>query len=55
MDADKTSFKFRSHNINGLNNSKEFIFQECSSESFDILAVQEHWPKPSYKNMQELI
>ena len=49
MDADKTSFKFRSHNINGFNNSKEFIFQECSSESFDILALQEHWLKPSHK------
>ena len=47
--ADKTILKLRSHNINGFKNSKEFLFQECNSGTFDILAVQEHWLKPSYR------
>ena len=49
MDTDKTHFRFRTHNINGFNNSKEFLYNECSTGSFDILAVQEHWLKPSYR------
>ena len=49
MDSDKTVLKLRSHNINGFNNSKEFLFHECDSNSFDLLAIQEHWLKPSYR------
>ena len=49
MDAKKTSFRLRSHNINGYNNSKEFLYNECNTEAFDILAIQEHWLKPSFR------
>ena len=49
MDAEKTLLKFRSHNINGFKNSKEFLFNECRSGNFHILAIQEHWLKPSYR------
>ena len=41
--------KFRSHNINGFRNSKEFLFHECDSNSFDLLAIQEHWLKPTHR------
>ena len=49
MDTDKTILRFRSHNINGFKNSKEFLYHECNSKTFDILAVQEHWLKPSHR------
>ena len=49
MDSDKTVLKLRSHNINGFSNSKEFLFHECNSNSFNLLAIQEHWLKPSHR------
>ena len=49
MDTEKTTFRLRSHNINGFSNSKEFLYNECNTETFDILAIQEHWLKPSFR------
>ena len=49
MDTDKTLLRLRTHNINGFNNSKEFLYNECNAGIFDILALQEHWLKPSYR------
>ena len=49
MDSYKANFRFRSHNINGFKNSKEFLYNECNEEAFDILAVQEHWLKSSFR------
>lgn len=45
----KTKLKLRSHNLNGYNNSNEYLYQECASNSFSILAMQEHWLKPTYR------
>ena len=49
MDAAKTRLKFRSHNLNGFKNSKEFLIQECNDDSFSVLAIQEHWLKPTHR------
>ena len=49
MDTEKTTLKIRTHNINGFNSSDRFLFQECDSDSFSILALQEHWLKPSFR------
>ena len=47
--ANTTSLRLRTHNINGFENSKECLFHECEDESFDVLAIQEHWLRPSFK------
>ena len=44
-----TSLRLRTHNINGFENSKECLYQECEDASFDVLALQEHWLRPSFK------
>ena len=41
--------KIRSHNLNGFNNSKEYVYNECHDNSFSILAIQEHWLKPTHR------
>lgn len=46
---DKSRLKFRSHNVNGFNNSKEYLMQECNESSFSVLALQEHWLKPTHR------
>ena len=52
MDSAKTQLKLRTHNLNGFKNSKEFLLEECINNSFSVLAMQEHWLKPTYrKNM----
>lgn len=48
MATESHFIKIRSHNINGYNSSKEFLFQECDNDSFSILALQEHWLRPAY-------
>ena len=52
MDPESLSLKLRSHNINGFSNSKNFLFDECNSNSFSIMAVQEHWLRPAYRKMK---
>ena len=49
MDLDEINLTFRSQNVNGFKNSKEFLYNECHSNSFDLLAIQEHWLKPSHR------
>ena len=49
MADDTIALRIRSYNINGYENSKECLFQDCEDDSFDILAVQEHWLRPSFK------
>ena len=49
MADENTALRIRSHNVNGYDNSKECLFQECEDDSFDILAIQEHWLRPSFK------
>ena len=43
------TLKLRSHNLNGYENSKEFLHQQCEENAFSILAVQEHWLRPSFR------
>ena len=45
----KTSLKIRSHKINGFDSSTEYLCNECDDDSFSILAVQEHWLRPSFR------
>ena len=51
MDAtnNESLLRIRTHNVNGFDNSKECLFQECDDDAFDILGVQEHWLRPSFK------
>ena len=46
---DSTQITIRSHNLNGYENSKEFLMEACHSKAFSILGVQEHWLRPSFK------
>ena len=50
--ADQTTLKIRSHNVNGFNSSCDFIRQQCEDASFSILAMQEHWLRPSYRKQK---
>ena len=52
MDPVQSSLKIRSHNLNGFNSSKEFIRRECEDSSFSILAMQEHWLRPSFRKQK---
>ena len=54
MDAtnNESLLRIRTHNVNGFDNSKECLFQECDDDAFDILGVQEHWLRPSFKKEQ---
>ena len=49
MADDNIVLRLRSHNINVYENSKEYLFQDCEDDAFDILAIQEHWLRPSFK------
>ena len=49
MDPTTTAIKIWSHNINGYDSSREFLLNECENRSFDILGIQEHWLRPSYR------
>ena len=52
MDPEKSSLKIQSHNLNGFNLLKEFIRRECEDSSFSILAMQEHWLRPSFRKQK---
>ena len=43
------TLKIRSHNVNGFEHSREFLYDECRSDSFSLLAIQEHWLRPAYR------
>ena len=47
--AESTRLTIRSHNLNGFDNSREYLLEECKSNAFSILAMQEHWLRPSFK------
>ena len=49
MAETQTTLRIRSYNINGFDNSKECLYQDCEDAAFDILAMQEHWLRPSFK------
>ena len=49
VDSDKMILKLRTHNVNGFNHSKKFLFDECDRNAFSILAIQEHWLKPTHR------
>ena len=49
MDPSLTTLKIRSHNVNGYDNSSDFLYRECDSNSFSVLALQEHWLRPSFR------
>ena len=52
MERQKTKLKIRSHNVNGFDSSSEYIRQECNDAAFSILAIQEHWLRPSYRKQK---
>ena len=52
MEQRKTTLKIRSHNINGFASSSEFIRRQCDDGSFSILAMQEHWLRPSFRKQK---
>ena len=47
-----TNITIRSHNVNGFNNSSNFLYNECLADSFSILALQEHWLRPSFRKQK---
>ena len=48
----KTKLKIRSYNVNTFDSSSEYIRQECNDAAFSILALQEHWLRPSYRKQK---
>ena len=52
MERGVSTLKIRSHNINGFDSSSDYIREECDNESFSILALQEHWLRPSYRKQK---
>ena len=52
MESGVSTLKICSHNINGFDSSSDYIREECDNESFSILALQEHWLRPSYRKQK---
>ena len=52
MGHQKTTLHIRSHNVNGFDSASEYIRRECDDDSFSILAMQEHWLRPSYRKQK---
>ena len=52
MDHRKLTLKIRSHNLNGYDSSREFLMRECEDNAFSIMAVQEHWLRPSFRKQK---
>ena len=52
MDSRKLTLKIRSHNLNGYDSSREFLMRECEDNAFSIMAVQEHWLRPSFRKQK---
>ena len=52
MESRRISLKLRTHNINGFDSSREFLYDECEENSFSVLAIQEHWLRPSYLKLK---
>ena len=52
MEQDLASLTIRSHNINGFDNSSNYLYNECDNNAFSILALQEHWLRPSYRSQK---
>ena len=50
--AQHPTLRLRSHNINGFDSSHEFLVQECEDNSFSVLAMQEHWLRPTYRKQK---
>ena len=50
------NLKLRSHNINafinGFDSSCEYLHQECKENAFSVLALQDHWLRPSYRKQK---
>ena len=52
MDDKSTTLTISSHNVNGFNRSKEFLYDQCDTCPNSISAIQEHWLAPPYKKLQ---
>ena len=46
------SITISSHNVNGFNHSKNFLYSLCDKFPDAIRAIQEHWLAPPYKKQQ---
>ena len=44
-----TTIRLSSHNIRGLNTSKDFLSSRCEDDKNLIQCVQEHWLPPPFK------
>ena len=49
---EETKITISTHNVNGYNRSKEFIWSLCDENKNSIRALQEHWLQPPYKKQQ---
>ena len=54
MAANKVSVSILSHNINGFSSSESFLRMRCDDDPNSIICVQEHWLRPTYKNMKSI-
>ena len=52
MEPGNVSLKLRSHNINGFDSSQEYLYNGCNDNSFSLLAIQEHWLRPSFRKQK---
>ena len=52
MDQPRPRLTISSHNVNGFNRSKDFLYAQCNSVPNSIRAIQEHWLAPPYKKTQ---
>ena len=47
-----SSITVSSHNVNGFNHSKDFLYSLCDQFPNAIRGIQEHWLSPPYKKHQ---
>ena len=50
--SDSSKLTINTHNVNGFNRSKEFLYELCDTQPNSIRAIQEHWLAPPYKRQQ---
>ena len=50
--ANKVSINLSTHNINGF--KEDYLDSRCSSNTNSILCLQEHWLRPTHKNIRSI-
>ena len=51
---EKVRINLVSHNINGFSSSEDYLNMLCEDDRNSIICVQEHWLRPTYKNIKSV-